>query len=61
MPRLRKDQSARPMEKFTVYVYADTVKELNRNADSKGITRNALITQILAKATKTTKSRGDEA
>jgi len=45
------------MEKFTVYVYADTVKELNRNADSKGITRNALITQILAKATKTTKSR----
>jgi hypothetical protein len=49
------------MEKFTVYVYADTVKELNRTADAKGITRNALITQILAKATKTVKSRGEEA
>jgi hypothetical protein len=45
------------MEKFTVYVYADTVKALNASADAKGLTRNALITQILAKATKTTKSR----
>lgn len=57
MSRLRKDQSARPMEKFTVYVYADTVKALNASADAKGLTRNALITQILAKATKTSKSR----
>ena len=59
MPRLRKDQTARPMTKFTVYVYTDTVEELNRTADAKGMTRNALIVQILAKATKTTKSRED--
>jgi hypothetical protein len=59
MPRLRKDQTPRPMTKFTVYVYADTVEELNRTADAKGMTRNALIVQLLAKATKTTKSRED--
>lgn len=47
------------MTKFTVYVYTDTVEELNRVADAKGMTRNALIVQMLAKATKTTKSRED--
>jgi len=57
MPRLRKDQTPRQMAKFTVYVYADTVEELNRTADAKGVTRNQLVTQLLAKATKTTKSR----
>jgi hypothetical protein len=60
MPRLRKDQTQRPMTKFTVYVYADTVEELNRTADAKGMTRNALIVQLLAKATKTTKSREEQ-
>ena len=36
--------------------------DLNRTADTKGITRSALIVQILTKATKakTTKSREDE-
>ena len=60
VPRLRADQQTRPMKKFTVYVYAETVEELNRTADAKGITRNALITQLLAKATKTTKRKEGE-
>ena len=60
MPRLRKDQTARPMTKFSVHVYTDTVEELNRVADAKGMTRNALVVQLLAKATKTTKSRESE-
>jgi hypothetical protein len=59
MGRLRKDQTARPMKNISVHIYADTVEELNRAADAKGMTRNALIVQLLAKATKTTKSRED--
>jgi len=47
------------MTKFSVHVYTDTVEELNRVADAKGMTRNALVVQLLAKATKTTKSRED--
>jgi metal-responsive CopG/Arc/MetJ family transcriptional regulator len=41
---------------------AQLVDDLNRTADTKGITRSALIVQILTKATKakTTKSREDE-
>jgi metal-responsive CopG/Arc/MetJ family transcriptional regulator len=40
---------------------AQLMDDLNRNADTKGITRSALIVQILTKATKgkTTKSRED--
>ncbi len=45
------------MKNISVHIYADTVEELNRVADTKGMTRNALIVQLLAKATKTTKSR----
>jgi metal-responsive CopG/Arc/MetJ family transcriptional regulator len=42
---------------------AQLMDDLNRTADTKGISRSALIVQILTKATKakTTKSRGDEA
>jgi len=40
---------------------AQLMDELNRTADTKGITRSALIVQILTKATKAKKSRGDEA
>jgi metal-responsive CopG/Arc/MetJ family transcriptional regulator len=41
---------------------AQLMDDLNRTADTKGITRSALIVQILTKATKakTTKSREDE-
>jgi metal-responsive CopG/Arc/MetJ family transcriptional regulator len=40
---------------------AQLMDDLNRNADTKGITRSALIVQILTKAikAKTTKSRED--
>ena len=59
MGRLRKDQITRPMVNVSVHIYEDTVKALNSVADAKGLTRNALIVQLLAKATKTTKSRED--
>ena len=59
MGRLRKDQAPRPMANFSVHIYQDTLEALNRTADAKGMTRNALIVQLLAKATKTTKSRED--
>jgi hypothetical protein len=45
------------MVNVSVHIFEDTVKALNSAADAKGMTRNALIVQILAKATKTTKSR----
>jgi hypothetical protein len=48
------------MVNVSVHIYQDTVKALNAAADAKGLTRNALIVQLLAKATKTTKSREDE-
>ena len=60
MGRLRKDQAPRPMVNVSVHIFEDTVKALNSAADAKGMTRNALIVQILAKATKTTKSRENE-
>jgi metal-responsive CopG/Arc/MetJ family transcriptional regulator len=40
---------------------AQLLDNLNSTADTKGITRSALIVQILTKATKAKKSRGDEA
>ena len=61
MGRLRKDQVRTPTHKFSVNLPDETVKALNATADAKGLTRSALITQILIKATKTKKSRGDEA
>ena len=48
------------MANFSVHIYQDTLEALNRAADAKGMTRNALIVQLLAKATKTTKSRESE-
>jgi metal-responsive CopG/Arc/MetJ family transcriptional regulator len=57
MGRLRKDQVRTPMHKFSVNLPDETVKALNATADAKGLTRSALITQILIKATKTKKSR----
>lgn len=53
MPRLRKDQN-QPSEKdrFSVLVSIELVDALNRMADAKGVSRNALITQLLTKAAK---------
>jgi len=60
MGRLRKDQVRIPMTKFSVNFPDDLVKTLNSAADAKGLTRSALITQILVKAMKTKKSRENE-
>ena len=60
MGRLRKDQVRIPSQKFSINLPDDTVKALNASADAKGLTRSALIAQILTKATKTKKSREDE-
>jgi predicted transcriptional regulator len=50
MARLRKDKPASlPGTKFTIYVPVELVDALNRVADTKGISRNALIVQALVK------------
>jgi hypothetical protein len=61
MPR-RKDKEPSTMVSSGIRMPAQLMDELNRTADTKGITRSALIVQILTKATKakTTKSREDE-
>jgi len=58
MPR-RKDKEPSTMVSSGIRMPAQLMDELNRTADTKGITRSALIVQILTKATKakTTKSR----
>lgn len=61
MGRLRKDQVRTPTHKFSINLPEETVKALNTTADAKGLTRSALITQILTNATKTMKSRGKDA
>jgi len=62
MPR-RKDKEPSTMVSTGIRMPAQLLDNLNSTADTKGITRSALIVQILTKATKakTTKSRGDEA
>lgn len=53
MPRLRKDQNqASEKDRFSVLVSIELVDALNRMADAKGVSRNALITQLLTKAAK---------
>jgi len=53
MPRLRNNQEpAGDKVRFSVFVLAETVKRIEEMADKKGISRNALIAQLLAKATK---------
>lgn len=56
MPR-RKDKAPSTMVSSGLRVPAQLMEDLNRTADAKGITRSALIVQILTKATKTKKSR----
>jgi hypothetical protein len=52
MPRLRNNQEpAGDKVRFSVFVLAETVKRIEEMADKKGISRNALIAQLLAKAT----------
>jgi len=62
MPR-RKDKEPSTMVSSGIRMPAQLMDDLNRTADTKGISRSALIVQILTKATKTktTKSRGEEA
>jgi hypothetical protein len=60
MPR-RKDKEPSTMVSSGIRMPAQLMDDLNRTADTKGISRSALIVQILTKATKTKKSRGDEA
>ena len=51
MPRLRKDQApAGEKDRFSVLAPVEVIEALNRMADIKGITRNALIVQLLSKA-----------
>jgi hypothetical protein len=60
MPRLRKDQApAGEKDRFSVLAPVEVIEALNRMADIKGITRNALIVQLLSKATKAKKRKGD--
>jgi metal-responsive CopG/Arc/MetJ family transcriptional regulator len=61
MPR-RKDKEPSTMVSTGIRMPAQLLDNLNSTADTKGITRSALIVQILTKATKarTTKSREDE-
>jgi hypothetical protein len=58
IPR-RKDKEPSTMVSSGIRMPAQLMDDLNRTADTKGITRSALIVQILTKATKakTTKSR----
>ena len=60
MPR-RKDKEPSTMVSTGIRMPAQLLDNLNSTADTKGITRSALIVQILTKATKAKKSRGDEA
>jgi hypothetical protein len=59
MPRLRKDQFTTEKERFTVLAPVDVIEALNQLADAKGMTRNALVVQVLSKATKAKKRKGD--
>ena len=60
MPR-RKDKEPSTMVSTGMRCSPELLDALNIHADSKGMSRNALIVQILTKATKakTTKSRED--
>jgi hypothetical protein len=52
MPRLRNNQEpAGDKVRFSVFVLAETVKRIEEMADKKGLSRNALIAQLLTKAT----------
>ena len=59
MPR-RKDKEPSTMVSTGMRCSPELLDALNTHADSKGMSRNALIVQILTKATKAKKSREDE-
>ena len=59
MPRLRKDQLMTDKDRFTVLAPVEIIEALNQLADAKGMTRNALVVQVLAKATKAKKRKGE--
>ncbi len=48
----RKDKEKAEMVNSGIYLPAPLVHALNRMADRKGVTRNALIAQLLTKAAK---------
>jgi hypothetical protein len=51
MPRLRNNQAAAgDKARFSILIAAETVVKLEEMADKKGLSRNALIGQLLAKA-----------
>ena len=51
MPRLRNNQApSGDKARFSIFIPADTVAKLEAMADKKGLSRNALIAQLLAKA-----------
>ena len=61
MPRLRKDQAVvGNKDRLTILAPVDIIEVLNRMADAKGISRNALICQLLSKATKPRVKKGAE-
>lgn len=59
MPRLRKDQITTAKDRFSVLAPVEVIEALNELADAKGMTRNALVVQLLSKATKSKKRKGD--
>jgi hypothetical protein len=51
MPRLRNNQKpVGDKARFSILISAETVVRLESMADKKGLSRNALIAQLLAKA-----------
>ena len=60
MGRRRTDQAAPPPTKrILVLVPVETLEALNGMASKKGLSRNAVIVQVLAKATKAKKRKGE--
>ena len=60
MGRRRTDQAAPPPTKrILLVVPVETLEALNGLATKKGLSRNAVIVQLLSKATKVRKRNGD--
>ena len=60
MGRRRTDQAAPPPSKrILLVVPVETLEALNGLATKKGLSRNALIVQLLSKATKPRKRKGE--
>jgi predicted HicB family RNase H-like nuclease len=52
MSGLRKDKTPAQKDRFSVLASVELITALSRMADKKGVSRNALIAQLLTKAAK---------